>query len=82
MSQTPDAPAPDATAEQATAASQPHHFDVQKDIHRQIRNDPDYDDWEYGTEPLPHEAWTAAHATATAAAAPISPAEDTAVDVR
>jgi hypothetical protein len=30
---------------------------VQKEIHRRIRNDPDYDDWEYGTEPLPHEAW-------------------------
>ena len=34
-----------------------HDFEVQKQIHRQIRNDPDYDDWEYGTEPLPHEAW-------------------------
>jgi hypothetical protein len=37
----------------------PHHFEVQKEIHQQIRNDPDYDDWEYGTEPLPHEAWVA-----------------------
>jgi len=36
-----------------------HDFDVQKELHRQIRNDPDYDDWEYGTEPLPHEAWVA-----------------------
>ncbi len=35
----------------------PHDFEVQKEVHRQIRNDPDYDDWEYGTEPLPHEAW-------------------------
>jgi hypothetical protein len=35
----------------------PHDFDVQKQIHQKIRNDPDYDDWEYGTEPLPHEAW-------------------------
>lgn len=35
----------------------PHDFDVQKRLHQQIRNDPDYDDWEYGTEPLPHEAW-------------------------
>ncbi len=34
-----------------------HDFEVQKELHRQIRNDPDYDDWEYGTEPLPHEAW-------------------------
>ena len=35
----------------------PHDFEVQKERHQQIRNDPDYDDWEYGTEPLPHEAW-------------------------
>ncbi|MFM9110726.1 MAG: hypothetical protein ACKOPN_09100 [Prochlorococcaceae cyanobacterium] len=35
----------------------PHNFDVQKELHQQIRNDPDYDDWEYGTEPLPHESW-------------------------
>jgi hypothetical protein len=35
-----------------------HDFDAQKRIHQQIRNDPDYDDWEYGTEPLPHEAWS------------------------
>jgi len=34
-----------------------HDFDTQKVVHQQIRNDPDYDDWEYGTEPLPHEAW-------------------------
>jgi len=39
-----------------------HDFEVQKEIHRQIRNDPDYDDWEYGTEPLPHEAWVAQQA--------------------
>jgi len=40
-------------------AEGPHNFDVQKEVHQQIRNDPDYDDWEYGTEPLPHEAWVA-----------------------
>ena len=39
------------------AALHAHDFDVQKALHQQIRNDPDYDDWEYGTEPLPHEAW-------------------------
>jgi len=39
------------------AAPHPHDFDAQKALHQQIRNDPDYDDWEYGTEPLPHEAW-------------------------
>ena len=36
---------------------QAHDFDRQKELHKQIRNDPDYDDWEYGTEPLPHETW-------------------------
>ena len=44
---------PDAGA----GAGHPHNFDAQKALHQQIRNDPDYDDWEYGTEPLPHEAW-------------------------
>jgi hypothetical protein len=39
-----------------------HDFEAQKRIHQQIRNDPDYDDWEYGTEPLPHEAWSTARA--------------------
>ena len=48
--------APNSTQQDAT---QQHDFDVQKELHRKIRNDPDYDDWEYGTEPLPHEAWTA-----------------------
>ena len=38
-------------------ADHPHDFAVQKQVHQQIRNDPDYDDWEYGTEPLPQEAW-------------------------
>jgi hypothetical protein len=41
----------------AAPAPAPHDFEVQKEVHRKIRNDPDYDDWEYGTEPLPHEAW-------------------------
>jgi hypothetical protein len=36
---------------------QQHDFEAQKQLHQKIRNDPDYDDWEYGTEPLPHEAW-------------------------
>ncbi|MEB3199489.1 MAG: hypothetical protein VKK62_03030, partial [Synechococcaceae cyanobacterium] len=62
MSQSPDAsPAGDSrpgdAAAGSTPAEHPHNFDIQKDVHRQIRNDPDYDDWEYGTEPLPHEAW-------------------------
>ena len=39
-----------------------HDFEVQKELHQKIRNDPDYDDWEYGTEPLPHEAWVASQA--------------------
>jgi hypothetical protein len=29
-----------------------HDFDTQNEIHSKIRNDKDYDDWEYGTEPL------------------------------
>jgi phosphopantothenoylcysteine synthetase/decarboxylase len=29
-----------------------HDFKVQNEIHEKIRNDDDYDDWEYGTEPL------------------------------
>jgi len=30
-----------------------HDFHVQNDVHEKIRNDDDYDDWEYGTEPIP-----------------------------
>ena len=29
-----------------------HNFLHQNEIHEKIRNDEDYDDWEYGTEPL------------------------------
>ena len=29
-----------------------HDFAIQNEIHSKIRNDVDYDDWEYGTEPL------------------------------
>jgi hypothetical protein len=29
-----------------------HDFMIQNEIHSKIRNDDDYDDWEYGTEPL------------------------------
>ena len=29
-----------------------HNFTHQNEIHSQIRNDDDYDDWEYGTEPI------------------------------
>jgi hypothetical protein len=55
-----DARSPAGTPADAGAADAalPHNFDIQKEEHRRIRNDPDYDDWEYGTEPLPHEAWT------------------------
>jgi len=28
-----------------------HNFAKQSDLHEKIRNDEDYDDWEYGTEP-------------------------------
>ena len=52
----------------------PHNFEAQKEVHQQIRNDPDYDDWEYGTEPLQHEAWIAARDRAAAAAETSDPA--------
>ena len=52
----------DPGAPQPKAGDQPHNFRVQKEVHRQIRNDPDYDDWVYGTEPLPQEAWQVADA--------------------
>jgi hypothetical protein len=29
-----------------------HDFQKQNEIHEKIRNDDDYDDWEYGTEPI------------------------------
>ncbi|KKZ10491.1 MAG: hypothetical protein TE42_10025 [Candidatus Synechococcus spongiarum SP3] len=38
--------------------SQHHDFEAQKQGHQRIRNDPDYDDWTYGTEPLPKEGWS------------------------
>ena len=48
------------------AGNHPHNFEVQKEEHQKIRNDPDYDDWEYGTEPLPHEAWLKSRPTTEA----------------
>jgi len=58
----PQGPGSDAGAPQPNPGDHPHNFSVQKEVHRQIRNDPDYDDWEYGTEPLPQEAWKLADA--------------------
>ncbi len=29
-----------------------HDFVTQNELHEKIRNDDDYDDWEYGAEPL------------------------------
>jgi hypothetical protein len=34
-----------------------HNFVVQNEVHERIRNDEDYDDWEYGTEPIPLKEW-------------------------
>jgi hypothetical protein len=53
----PASHAPGLGAPETADGAPAHDFDVQKQVHQQIRNDPDYDDWEYGTEPLPHEAW-------------------------
>jgi hypothetical protein len=54
----PDPQAPDAKGSEPKGTdAKAHDFEAQKELHKKIRNDPDYDDWEYGTEPLPHEAW-------------------------
>jgi len=29
-----------------------HDFTTQNELHEKIRNDEDYDDWDYGTEPV------------------------------
>ena len=31
--------------------NQKHNLKLQTELHEKIRNDEDYDDWEYGTEP-------------------------------
>jgi len=56
-SASPSAPMDPSDLPLDAAPEHPHDFDTQKELHQKIRNDPDYDDWEYGTEPLPHEAW-------------------------
>jgi hypothetical protein len=34
-----------------------HDLKKQTDLHEKIRNDDDYDDWEYGTEPNYGSSW-------------------------
>lgn len=34
-----------------------HNLQEQLEIHQKIRNDEDYDDWEYGTEPSYGSSW-------------------------
>ena len=34
-----------------------HNFSKQVELHEKIRNDEDYDDWEYGTEPTYGSSW-------------------------
>ncbi len=34
-----------------------HDLKKQTDLHEKIRNDDDYDDWEYGTEPTYGSSW-------------------------
>ena len=34
-----------------------HDLRKQTDLHEKIRNDEDYDDWEYGTEPSYGSSW-------------------------
>ena len=34
-----------------------HDFKKQVELHEKIRNDDDYDDWSYGTEPVYGSSW-------------------------
>jgi len=34
-----------------------HYLKEQSELHKKIRNDSDYDDWEYGTEPNYGSSW-------------------------
>jgi hypothetical protein len=34
-----------------------HNFNKQTELHEKIRNDEDYDDWSYGTEPIYGKKW-------------------------
>jgi hypothetical protein len=34
-----------------------YDFEVQNELHEKIRNDEDYDDWSYGTEPSWGHKW-------------------------
>jgi hypothetical protein len=34
-----------------------HNFTKQNELHEKIRNDEDYDDWSYGTEPNYGSCW-------------------------
>jgi hypothetical protein len=34
-----------------------HNLKKQQELHEKIRNDEDYDDWEYGTEPGYGSLW-------------------------
>jgi len=34
-----------------------HDFKKQVELHEKIRNEEDYDDWEYGTEPTYGSSW-------------------------
>jgi hypothetical protein len=34
-----------------------HNLKKQVELHEKIRNDDDYDDWEYGTEPVYGSSW-------------------------
>jgi len=38
-------------------AAPKHDLKKQTDLHEKIRNDEDYDDWDYGTEPSYGSSW-------------------------
>jgi hypothetical protein len=35
-----------------------HNFIISEELHQKIRNDEDYDDWDYGTEPSYGHPWS------------------------
>jgi hypothetical protein len=43
--------------QEITDYHQHHELKKQTDLHEKIRNDDDYDDWEYGTEPNYGKKW-------------------------
>lgn len=43
--------------DQESSKIKKEEFKKQNKVHELIRNDEDYDDWEYGTEPIMFNSW-------------------------